>query len=354
MPTDLIKLYTHILSNLDEEDRTETSTLLRWVYFAKQPLSPNELRIAMAFDTDMPYSSLKVWRESDEYIGNLSQWKERITHLSGGLAEVVGRKTGDDLVVQFIHESVNDYLRKEGILMLGIKQTGSVIGECHNHIARSCIYYIRCPEYRKFSRRAKPKEGYGERDHDHGHDHDQDDSADADDNDNDNNNDKAKGEKYGDGDENVEKCYEIDDLEFIEYATNYWLWHSEWAENENCSQEHILACFDFPSPKIFRDWLWLFTRHFSSSGIEDWPIDYWYSSKVYNSGSTFLHIASGANLLSVAKVLLTRNQINGKGEDGEISFERKSGRQRGRRKIWHSVAEGSTQGSYRGGEIAFE
>ena len=157
VPKGLTDIYTHILSSIDEEDRPKSSILLRWVHLAKVRLTSNDLRIAMAFDTDTPHNSLKSWRRSDEYYGNWPQWKERITHLSGGLVEVVRRNAlsgkalsileeTELLTVQFIHETVNDYLQKEGISILGIKQAGSVIGQCHKQIARSCVYYMKCPE----------------------------------------------------------------------------------------------------------------------------------------------------------------------------------------------------------------
>lgn len=273
VPRGLTDLYTHILLNVDEEDRAQTSSLLRWVRFAERPLSPNELRIAMAFDTDMPPNSLKSWRASDEYHGDNSQWKERITSLSGGLAEVVKQDIEDlwsdetdKFIVQFIHESVNDDFQKEGIQMLSIKQAGSVVGQCHNQLARSCIYYIKCREHHDDSRWAMKVEDEG-------------------------------GDEDEDRDENEDEDGDEDyNTKFIDYAIRTWLWHSEQAENEHCSQAQILFWFGFPSSRFLQGWLYLYE-----------PI---VSSLPLNMGSTFLHIASCANLLSLAYVLLTRNKFN--------------------------------------------
>lgn len=291
VPKGLTDLYTHILSSMDEEDRPKTSVLLRWVRFARRPLTPNELRIAMAFDTDTPHKSLKSWRESDEYHGYHRQWKERITYLSGGLAEVV-RKKGPGkyyhrFIVQFIHESVNDYLQKEGVSMLGIKQAGSVVGQCHKQIARSCIYYYKCPENIggcTTNMRFEDEENYDNEVEGEGEGEDEGGGGGG--------GEGGGGDEDGDGDESNKN--ENGDEEFITYAITNWLRHSQQAENEHCSLEDILVWFDFPSSKFFQHWL-------SLCEIND--------SDYLNSGSTYLHFASSENLLNLANVLLTRTQL---------------------------------------------
>ena len=295
MPSVLTDLYTHILRTMHEEDLAKASVLLRWVQFAKRPLTPNELRIAMAFDTDTPYRSLKTWRESDEYNGNFSQWKKQIAHLSAGLAEVVRRERhhyaeGKDIInVQFIHGSVNDYLQKEGLSMLGITQAGSVVGQCHKHIARSCVYYIKCPEHveGKLSVETEPgDENNCSTEAENGY------------------LDKTKNETETEPETGDEDGYNItktayDDRKFTNYAHQGWLWHSEQAENENCSLEDILVWSGYPSPKFIAQHLQLGF----SAGL--------------TLGSTYLHIASSANLVGLANMLLTRHRLNVDGRDDQ-------------------------------------
>jgi hypothetical protein len=297
VPQNLTDLYTHILSSLDEDDRLQSSILLRWIYFSQRPLNPNELRIAMAFDTDIPHKSLRSWRESDEYYEFNSLWNERITALSGGLAEVVpseaAKNDKDDeddsftlstvfhlidevpehkkVIVQFIHESVKDYLQQEGISMLGINQDGSVAGQCHHRMTRSCIYYIRCREFWSCSTREDGTYEGDEEEEEGGDDHD-----DVEDEDND-------------------QAYDTD---FIKYAVLNWRWHSKMAENEHCSQEDILAWFDYPSLFFYREWLDRFLEY--SVFTDSWFYD-------INWGSTLLHVAAEGNMLSLAKALLTHN-----------------------------------------------
>lgn len=322
VPRDLTDLYTYILASLDEEDLPTTRILMRWIRFVKRPLTSNELRIAMAFDTSEPYLSLKSWRESDEYHENDSHWKERIRYLSGGLAEVVARdrfqggwRSHDGLgqfiyeSVQFIHESVNDYFLKEGISLLDTKQSGSIIGQCHNQIAKSCIYFLKCqenrtgsytidwttptrpPSIRSVSDRSSsdrsvsvrsalgdPKhtlDNHDDDDHENEdrnidenkhqkevRDVDEDDEID-DEHEHENENDEQDQEqdqdyeedKDPDEDENEsekENQKEREDRGFVRYACD-WMWHSEQAENEHCSQEHILTWFEFPSSAFFED-----------------------------------------------------------------------------------------------------
>jgi ankyrin repeat protein len=328
IPKGLMDLYTHIFSHLDgdEDDQLNTSVLLRWISLAKRPLSPNKLRIAMAFDTDMPHPTLESWRQSDDYYGDNSLWKDRITYLSGGLAEVV--RHGTSFSVQFIHESVNNYLLTEGISMLGIKPAGNAIGQCHNQMARSCIYYLKCPEIRDPSMRAcRPRvsiianmsAGPGWRDDDEDDEvtKEDDDEEEVDDNDEvkdededeDKDEDEDEDEKrhhHDDGDADDDDGDDDDDEEeeeeeeegrkFIIYAIEGWLWHAEQAENNNCSQEHILTWFDFPNSTFFQDLL-CFGKHN-------------YSSYVFYPGSTFLHIASHGNLVSLAMVLLRKHNFD--------------------------------------------
>lgn len=124
VPQGLNELYTHILSNLEEEDRVQTSTLLRWVYFAKRPLSPNELRIAMAFDTDEPPSSFESWRESDDFYEDGEEFKKRIIILSGGLVEIVKRVNAfenydedDNEDVMTDHSLFNSFMNQSKIIL---------------------------------------------------------------------------------------------------------------------------------------------------------------------------------------------------------------------------------------------
>ena len=287
VPRGLTDLYTHILSSMDEDDRPKTSNLLRWILLANRPLTPNELRIAMAFDTNTPYNSLKSWRESDEYYGNCSQWKERVTHLSAGLAEVVQSEEfnfdnqEDGVIVQFIHESVNDYLQKEGISMLGIKQAGSIIGQCHKQIARSCVFFIKCAEFYAGLSIMDIEDGDEDRWNPEAENGEEDESI-------------FESEHETQDGSNCDDSLD-DDAAFIGYAMDYWLWHSEQAENELCSLEDILDWFDYPSLKSFQQYLYLSEKYDDIGGLV--------------SGSTYLHVASRANLPSLADVLLTRGWL---------------------------------------------
>src|SRR5204862_1437625 len=73
--------------------------------------------------------------ESDERMETLVKTQ------SGGLAEV--KDHNDERIVQFIHESVSDFLIQKGIKKLS-SSAGSATG--HHRLSRSCINYIAMEE----------------------------------------------------------------------------------------------------------------------------------------------------------------------------------------------------------------
>ena len=123
-------------------------------------------------------------------------------------------------------------------------------------------------------------------------------SAEADDEDEDedeNENENENEDTDGKSDENNEEETVHDDEKFSKYAINNWIGHAEEAEKERCSLADILVWFDYPSSKFFQQYLHLIKTY----GLGE-----------IKPGSTYLHFASSANLLSLADVLLTRDQID--------------------------------------------
>ena len=85
-PTELGSLYQDILGRI--KDRSRSLQLMQWIYFARRPLSLEELRLAMAVDVDTPYGSLRECQESEAYAETNNIMEKRVKSLSGGLAEV--------------------------------------------------------------------------------------------------------------------------------------------------------------------------------------------------------------------------------------------------------------------------
>ena len=80
----------------------------------------------MAIDADTTYTTLKECTESEAYAESNEEMMKKIVSLSGGLVEV--KESGDHLIAQAIHQSVNDYLAQTGLQSLDVSSRNSVIG----------------------------------------------------------------------------------------------------------------------------------------------------------------------------------------------------------------------------------
>ncbi|KAH8684251.1 heterokaryon incompatibility protein-domain-containing protein [Tricladium varicosporioides] len=101
IPPELSKLFEMIITR-DGENPEQLQLCLRWVLFAARPLKPQELYFAIQLGLNKSYSS--CWDQEDI---DLDQMKSYVRSSSKGLAEVTRNKASE---VQFIHESVRDYL----------------------------------------------------------------------------------------------------------------------------------------------------------------------------------------------------------------------------------------------------
>lgn len=151
IPDELNGLYSRILGKIDVKVRESALLLLQWVCFAATPLSLEELRLAMAvsdYGTSQGYDSsdssddcyqhgsLEHLCDSSEYVDTDQQMRKRSVRLSKGLVEVI------DSRVQFIHQTVKDYLLQGGLESLYTQPPSSIPGDAHFKISRSCIKYI--------------------------------------------------------------------------------------------------------------------------------------------------------------------------------------------------------------------
>lgn len=168
LPTELHSLYQEILGSIAKEDLCQSLKLMQWICFARKPLSITELRFAIAVDVEPRFRSFQDMEENSmEYADTDDDMEKRIKSLSGGLAEVVSQgqtsKTTSDnsgnsekpkwdprhnldiqgrRIAQFIHQSVNDYLLKNGLQELDKSSIGSITGRGHLRLSRACITYL--------------------------------------------------------------------------------------------------------------------------------------------------------------------------------------------------------------------
>ena len=258
-PSDIGMIYKHILDSLDCE---KTLHLMQWICLAKRPLSLTELRYALASDDSSIRRFQESAHESKGFVESNERMKDMITGLSGGLAEV--KPHDDDHIVQFIHQSVNDYLLREGFGLLDRSSAENAIGRGHDRLAKSCINYLKLGDVQRIL--------------------------------------------------NSTSSYYSTLLDrsmttnhpFLKYATESCFLHAQQAESNHVPQFNLIQRFQWPSAQYFSHWIKIFRM------IAE------YDSRCPPIQATLLHLAAGSNLLSLVKVLLESNAPLEQ-EDGEGS-----------------------------------
>ena len=212
VPSDLSHIYKHVLTKIvDIEKRPRTLRLLQWIFLAKWPLTVTELHHAMASDDSSVRPSQYSIAESKGFIDNDEQMRKSIISLSGGLVEMkkhvffVNGIKFSKIQVQFIHESVNDFLREDRFSCLGISIRGDPIGQSHYELCISCLNYMRLEE--------------------------------------------ISTEKF-----NFERRFPL-----IKYVAHNWRRHAEEAEVHGILLQSLLQRFEWPSQKLLQIWIDIFS-----------------------------------------------------------------------------------------------
>ncbi|KIN05296.1 hypothetical protein OIDMADRAFT_25865 [Oidiodendron maius Zn] len=134
IPSDLHELFRDILTR-DNCNRNELLLCIQWLLFARQPLKPEELYFAIL--SGIEPQDLSKW-DSDEIA--IDAIKRFILNSSKGLAEITTAKTPS---VQFIHESVRDFLLKESGLRAVWSDLGNNFqGQSHERLKLCCLNYM--------------------------------------------------------------------------------------------------------------------------------------------------------------------------------------------------------------------
>ncbi|KAE8440868.1 hypothetical protein EG329_006366 [Mollisiaceae sp. DMI_Dod_QoI] len=243
VPQELGNVYKHILSEvIDKDNYHQTLRLMRWVYLAERPLTVTEVRYAMSLPDADIYGLEFTLAELELPTHNMMV--RRIVSLSGGLIEPKQHEEGQ--ILQFIHQSVNDFLLRDGLRFLNKTSPGDLIGQSHHQLSVICANYMRMA--------GVPYSNYFD----------------------------AKSVKA--------------QLPFIDYATTSWFLHAEKAETRGVPQHYILQ-YSQQCPKMLEHWVKFYT-----------VLDYYhFSGRQPAQASTMLHIASTANLLSVVQGLLSKD-----------------------------------------------
>lgn len=134
IPNDLGELFKGILTR-DTQDVERTRLCLQWILLSCRPLSREELYFAIVSDTEP--DEISPWTPDVHTAEVIDAF---ILSSSKGLAELTrsGRPT-----VQFIHETVRDFLFKEGtMLYMQELSSQSLLGIGHDCLKQCCINYI--------------------------------------------------------------------------------------------------------------------------------------------------------------------------------------------------------------------
>jgi len=135
IPKDLNELFRRILTR-DTQYMGQMKLCLQWVLYARRPMKREEIYFAILSGIEPEKNFL--WDSDDISTETMDRF---ILSSSKGLAEVTKSKVP---TVQFIHETVRDFLLKEN----GLGQRWedlkiNTVGLSHNHLRDCCVNYTR-------------------------------------------------------------------------------------------------------------------------------------------------------------------------------------------------------------------
>ncbi|KAK1843260.1 hypothetical protein CCHR01_14121 [Colletotrichum chrysophilum] len=134
IPPELSNLFKNILMR-DEKNMGELLLCIQWLLFGKRPLKPEEYYFALVAGVDP--ESISEW--NPEQISRESM-NHFVVSSSKGLAETTKSKKS---TVQFIHESVRDFLLKEdGLKSLWPELGDNPEGRSHERLRDCCHAYM--------------------------------------------------------------------------------------------------------------------------------------------------------------------------------------------------------------------
>lgn len=260
IPPNLNDFYRGLLESVSQEEKPEMLNVFQWILFAFRPLSLEELRFATAIGPHLPYTSLRQCDNGGILANNNKEMETWVKSISRGLAEIQLRNNIP--CVQFIHQSVNDFLFDDGLQILNGESWESLdlcIGLAHHSLSRSCIRYM---DMEEIVRRK---------------------SIDW--------NEAAKSE-----------------LHFLRYAITSWLPHAEQSYAKKIPQVDLMDYLHWPLQDLLGQWVDIYNTLDSNS--ENCPC----------RKTTLLHIACRYGMADLIAAVKTMNEVgvkvDSKDEDG--------------------------------------
>lgn len=145
-PQQLDELYLQILGAIQDGEVSKAWRLLIWPCFAARPLTLDELRHAIVFDPQHPFTSLQEYPDCEDMCDDLEGMERQMRSLSKGLLQA--RTEGQQRVAEFVHQSVGNFLQRRGleILLERTQYTSSadvdVTGLAHEYMSKVCLGYL--------------------------------------------------------------------------------------------------------------------------------------------------------------------------------------------------------------------
>ncbi|KAF3181864.1 hypothetical protein TWF225_006839 [Orbilia oligospora] len=251
VPTDLDEVF-RILLEKDNHYMNETLLMLQWVLFAPKPLTPMELYYGVIAGTEpdllKEHNHLEVTYES------IARF---ITSCSRGLIEI--RQSSQ--TVQFIHETVNDFLlRNKRLQSLDPTLSPHLAGSSHGRLADCCIAYLEMEDLATVSIPTSPSD--------------------------------------------IANIYEPY-YPFMRYVVHHIFYHAELSCTGNKTQQRFLRRL-FKQPRVFQ-----LLKYFH----DQWKVRY---QEKYGRDSTLLYVLSLRGDRDLVKTLLSEKWIDVNAECGHF------------------------------------
>jgi ankyrin repeat protein/nucleoside phosphorylase len=133
IPDDLGQFFQEILDQSNGDDGPSTQLCLQWLLYSERPLDREELYFAIQAGKDGD-AVVPLWNRHDVPTEVMDAF---ILNSSKGLAELTQNAT-----VQFIHETIRDYLFGDGAKYVQDTAEGPFVGLVHDRLTQCCVDYI--------------------------------------------------------------------------------------------------------------------------------------------------------------------------------------------------------------------
>ncbi|KAE8440915.1 hypothetical protein EG329_006312 [Mollisiaceae sp. DMI_Dod_QoI] len=237
--SDLEDLYSTILDRLIHDENgsiSQAEELLRWVCFARRPLSVEEMSHVLGIDQSLQnVCGDKLGGGIMSKATSAAVYEHRLRARCWGLLEV--REPGSK--VQFIHRSVREFLVNKLSAERSSKKDPKrhFVQRANIHLAEICLSYI---------------------------------------------------SRHADMSLTDRDSVEIEPDAFLDYATDYWHEHARLADQPDISHTVLLKALCWPSTKVLGHWAYLHQKKIGDDAVSDY------------CGWSALHVAAAFGVLNLA------------------------------------------------------